>query len=159
MATYQMIQDRVKAEAGFVPATSWIAEVKASYGLDASEAANRGHRQSGLKPCPPEKQPANEALCCTSDWFSNPTSGCADRSGPHGFYQEEEEGPEFGAWVGCINWTAILTQFLHVVSPLSTAFLRAATVALFCAGLLGARVSGVCILMRKGKSAAPDQCS
>jgi hypothetical protein len=57
MATYQMIQDRVKAEAGFVPATSWIAEVKASYGLDASEAANRGHRQSGLKPCPRRSGP------------------------------------------------------------------------------------------------------
>jgi hypothetical protein len=61
MATYQMIQDRVKAEAGFVPATSWIAEVKAGYGSVASEAANRADRQSSLKLCPPEKRPAIEA--------------------------------------------------------------------------------------------------
>lgn len=61
MATYQMIQDRVKAEAGFVPRTAWIAEVKASYGLDAIEAPNPIESLSAIKPCPPERRPAIEA--------------------------------------------------------------------------------------------------
>jgi hypothetical protein len=61
MATYRMIQDRVKATAGFVPQTCWIADVKAGHGLTAGAASHRIDPDIRAKPCPPEKRSAIEA--------------------------------------------------------------------------------------------------
>lgn len=61
MATYQMVQDRVKAEAGFVPQTCWIAEVKAAHGLVGEHPPSLIDPHGRLKTCPNDKRPAIEA--------------------------------------------------------------------------------------------------
>jgi hypothetical protein len=61
MATYRMIQDRVKADAGFVPQTCWIADVKAGHGLTSGNAPNMIGPDSRANPCPQDKRPAIEA--------------------------------------------------------------------------------------------------
>jgi hypothetical protein len=61
VATYKQIQDRVKAEHGFVPKTCWIVDVKSSYGLTMRQAPNRFSENSREYPCPPQKRPAIEA--------------------------------------------------------------------------------------------------
>ncbi len=62
MATYQQIQEYVKAKYDFLPHTCWIAHVKELSGLPVRRAHNRqGSRR--VNPCPPDKQvPIREAL-------------------------------------------------------------------------------------------------
>ena len=55
MATYLQIQDRVRASAGYVPKTCWIADVKARHGLTTRQAPNRFSPTSREYPCPPDK--------------------------------------------------------------------------------------------------------
>ncbi len=54
MATYKQIQEWVKQNYGFVPATCWIADVKSQAGLPMRKAPNRKGAER-VKPCPPEK--------------------------------------------------------------------------------------------------------
>lgn len=61
MATYRQIQDRVKAKAGYVPKTCWIAHVKAQHGLTTRQAPNRFSPSSREHPCPPDKKASIEA--------------------------------------------------------------------------------------------------
>lgn len=61
MATYRMIQEHVKAEAGFVPKTCWIGEVKASYCLTRRDAPNGVDPDRRNNPCPADKHAAIEA--------------------------------------------------------------------------------------------------
>lgn len=61
MASYRMIQYRVKAQAGFVPQTCWIAHVKAERGLTRGKAPNRIDPDARAKPCPPDKRAGIEA--------------------------------------------------------------------------------------------------
>lgn len=61
MATYQEIQKRVKAAAGYVPKTCWIADVKARHGLATRPAPNRFSPNSREHPCPPDKKASIEA--------------------------------------------------------------------------------------------------
>ena len=58
------VQFRVRRRAGFVPRTSWIAEVKEQLGMPVRRSPNRiGERKY---PCPPEKREAIvEALRAT----------------------------------------------------------------------------------------------
>lgn len=60
MATYKQIQDRVKQQAGFVPKTCWIADIKARYGLTSRQAPNRFSPVSREQPCPGAKRAAIE---------------------------------------------------------------------------------------------------
>jgi hypothetical protein len=61
VATYRQIQDRVKATAGYVPKTCWIAHVKSQHGLTTRSAPNRSSPTFREYPCPPEKKPSIEA--------------------------------------------------------------------------------------------------
>ena len=61
MATYRQIQNRVKAAAGYVPKTCWIADIKAQHGLTARKAPNRFSPTSREYPCPPNKKGSIEA--------------------------------------------------------------------------------------------------
>lgn len=61
MATYRQIQERVKAEAGFVPKSCWIAHVKSDHGLIGRNAPNRADPHEREYPCPLTKRPAIEA--------------------------------------------------------------------------------------------------
>jgi hypothetical protein len=61
MATYRQIQDRVKATAGYVPKTCWIADVKAQHGLTTRQAPNRFSATSREHPCPLERKASIEA--------------------------------------------------------------------------------------------------
>jgi len=54
MATYQQIQNYVKAKYGFKPKTCWIADVKEQEGLEVKRAWNRAGSERQV-PCPPEK--------------------------------------------------------------------------------------------------------
>lgn len=63
MATYMEILKYVKQTYGFVPMTSWIAEVKEKNGLMPKKAHNRKNYKKRLKECPPDKiKPIEEAL-------------------------------------------------------------------------------------------------
>jgi hypothetical protein len=61
MATYRDIQQYVKSTFGYVPKTSWIADVKAHHGLVRRAAANRISPSSRLYPCPSAKEKDIEA--------------------------------------------------------------------------------------------------
>jgi len=61
VATYRQIQERVKSQAGFVPQTCWIADVKAGRGLTSDIAPNRIDPHARVKPCPEGKRRAIEA--------------------------------------------------------------------------------------------------
>jgi len=54
MATYEQIQQFVKAKYGFQPKTCWIAHVKEIAGLKVRRAWNRESNKRQV-PCPPEK--------------------------------------------------------------------------------------------------------
>lgn len=55
--TYADIAKEVRRVGGFVPQPSWIAHVKADYGLTARMAPNRIDSRYREHPCPPEKRP------------------------------------------------------------------------------------------------------
>ena len=55
VATYQQIQDWVKARHGFVPKTCWIAHCKELAELPVRAAPNRGGKRRAV-PCPPAKR-------------------------------------------------------------------------------------------------------
>ena len=55
MATYMEIVKYVKKTYGFVPATSWIAEVKEKHGLMPHKAHNRKNSKKRANECPPDK--------------------------------------------------------------------------------------------------------
>lgn len=61
MATYCDIQQYVKSTFGYMPKTSWIADVKSHHGLVRGPAANRISPNSRLHPCPSVKQKDIEA--------------------------------------------------------------------------------------------------
>jgi hypothetical protein len=61
MATYKAIADRVKLQAGFVPKTCWIADIKSQYDLITRQAPNRFNPNSREHPCPPDKRSAIES--------------------------------------------------------------------------------------------------
>lgn len=61
MATYRQVQDHVKARAGFVPKTCWIAHVKDEHGLTSKNAPNRISPDRREHPCPADKRTAIEA--------------------------------------------------------------------------------------------------
>ncbi len=61
MATYRQIQARVKAVAGFVPKTSWIADVKEAHSLVGRVAHNRQSQNGRVYSCPQERRFAIEA--------------------------------------------------------------------------------------------------
>ena len=60
MASYQQIQEWVKANYGWQPKTCWIAHCKEIHGLPLREAPNR-QGVGRIVPCPPNKLPAIEA--------------------------------------------------------------------------------------------------
>ena len=61
MATYKAIAERVKKQAGFVPKTCWIADIKSQHGLTTRQAPNRFDPNSREHPCPPDKRIAIES--------------------------------------------------------------------------------------------------
>jgi hypothetical protein len=61
MATYQEIQDWVRAKSGFVPKTCWIAHVKFDLGLAVRSSANRYDHPTRVNPCPSDRRSAIEA--------------------------------------------------------------------------------------------------
>jgi hypothetical protein len=61
MATYRQIQEQVKAVAGYVPKTCWIADVKAQHRLTERQAPNRQSPTIRAYPCPPDKRSSIEA--------------------------------------------------------------------------------------------------
>lgn len=61
MATYRQIQNRVRAQAGYVPKSSWIADVKEAHALTRRLAHNRQSEERRINPCPPEKRASIEA--------------------------------------------------------------------------------------------------
>ncbi len=61
MATYREIQSRIKEKHGYVPATCWIAHVKADHGLTRGVSPNRQDLKARVKPCPPAARPQIEA--------------------------------------------------------------------------------------------------
>lgn len=58
MATYKEIQDYVRARAGWVPKSCWIAHVLSDYGRTRTVAPNRRDGRKRLYPCPDVKRPA-----------------------------------------------------------------------------------------------------
>jgi hypothetical protein len=56
VATYADIQREVKASAGFVPKTCWIAHVLELLGIKLRTAPNRINFHGRKYPCPPEKR-------------------------------------------------------------------------------------------------------
>ena len=55
MATYQNVQCEVRAVAGFVPKTCWIAHVLELHGVTLRAAPNRISPASRKNPCPSDK--------------------------------------------------------------------------------------------------------
>lgn len=62
MATYAQLQTLIKARAGFVPKTCWLAHVRADHGLTRGAAPNRRDPTRRLQSCPPAKRAAIEAV-------------------------------------------------------------------------------------------------
>jgi hypothetical protein len=58
MTTYQDVAREVKASAGFVPKTCWIAHVLELLGVKLRHASNRISPAEKNYPCPPEKMNA-----------------------------------------------------------------------------------------------------
>ena len=61
MVTYQDVQFAVRAVAGFVPKTCWIAHVLELHRVTLRVAPNRITPASRKNPCPPDKIPAISA--------------------------------------------------------------------------------------------------
>jgi hypothetical protein len=61
MATYREIQNWIRVAGGFVPRTTWIAHVKADYGLIERAASNRFDHPTRVDPCPATRRAAIEA--------------------------------------------------------------------------------------------------
>lgn len=56
MAIYSMIDRWVRDHEGFATQPSWIAHVKADFGLTRRAAPNRRDNLRRVKPCPPDKR-------------------------------------------------------------------------------------------------------
>jgi hypothetical protein len=55
MATYRQIQEHVRAQAGWLPKTCWIAHVESDLGLPVRDAWNRANAERQV-PCPSDKR-------------------------------------------------------------------------------------------------------
>ncbi len=63
MATYVQIQEWVKYNYAYIPATRWIAHVKSECGLPMRKAPNRKGVER-VEPCPPDKRESIRAALC-----------------------------------------------------------------------------------------------
>lgn len=61
MATYRAIQQEVKATYGFVPKTSWIADVLSERRVETPSLSTRPIANVRVGRCPPDKKPSIEA--------------------------------------------------------------------------------------------------
>ncbi|PYD74999.1 hypothetical protein [Novacetimonas pomaceti] len=61
MATYQQVQDWIRARDGFAAKSCWIAHILSDHGKTRRQANNRIDPNQRKHPCPPEKRPVIEA--------------------------------------------------------------------------------------------------